>query len=946
MRTNLPVTNTEVEVKDGELIVSKTDLKGRITYINKTFLEVSGFTEQELIGEPHNIVRHPDMPPEAYKDLWETLKAGKPWTGYVKNRCKNGDFYWVVANATPIWENGSLAGYMSVRRRAERSAIEEVEKVYRLFRDGKANGLTIREGKVIKTALLSRGLDKLANFPIKSRFAAISGILSALLIVVGGVGLYGMSQIEKGLTTVYNDRAVPMGQLNAIVRSMVIDRLNVSESLLHPGTDNINRRLQESEKNIGKSNEIWDAYMATYLTPKEKVLANKFSDSRSRFVKEGLRPAMASLREGKLDQARQINDKLDRLFEPARDDVNALIQLQLDVARQEHDAAEEKFSLFRNAAITAIFLGIAFAAWLSWVSYRAIVLPLNRVRDQMKEIAQGNMNLTVRKDRDDEVGEMADSFRSLFIKLGFDMSEANRKAEDMTRIKIALDNVTANVMMADNNRNIIYVNKSVIEMFGKAERDIKTELPQFETGKILGSSIDVFHKNPQHQAQMLAALKNTYRGTFMIGGRTMSVIANPVLNEKGDRLGAVVEWDDRTAEVAVEREVAGIVEAAANGDFTQRIEVAGKEGFFKTLAEGVNRFVQVTESGLNEVVDMLHAISEGDLSRHMEGSYGGTFEQLKVDANATVDKLREIVNSIRESTGSINTAAGEIAAGNTDLSARTESQAASIEETAASMEELTSTVKMNAENARQASQLSFSATDVAVHGGEVVGQVVETMGTIADSSKKIADIISVIDGIAFQTNILALNAAVEAARAGEQGRGFAVVAGEVRNLAQRSAAAAKEIKELIQDSVGKVENGHQLVARAGETMKDVVESIRKVSDIMTEISSASNEQSSGIEQVNLAMAQMDEAVQQNAALVEEAAAAAKSMEDQASRLVDAVGIFKLGTGQKDWDGVSDRRGPNRAVNVERLPASKGLAALARQPAKRAAAGDDGDWDVF
>ncbi len=945
MRTNLPVTNTEVEIKDGELIVSKTDLKGRITYINKTFIEVSGFTEQELIGEPHNIVRHPDMPPEAYKDLWETLKAGKPWTGYVKNRCKNGDFYWVVANATPIWENGSLAGYMSVRKRAERSAIEEVEKAYRQFREDKAGGLAIREGKVIRTSLLPRFVDRLANLTIRHRFMAISGILTSLLILVGGVGVYGMSQIEAGLTTVYNDRAVPMGQLNTIVRNMMANRQNVSESLLHPNVDNISLRLKESERNIGEINELWEAYITTYLTPEEKVLAGKFAESRGRFVKEGLKPAMAALKEGKLEQARQINDRLDVLFEPARENVNALVKLQLDVAKQEHDAAENKYAYIRNAAIVAITLGVVFAAWLSWATYRAIVIPLNRTRDQMGEIAQGNMNLTVRKDRNDEVGDMVDSFRSLFIKIGFDMSEANRRAEEMSRVQSALDSSTAAITISDMNELLVYMSpmgKKLMQSIGG---------PDFNVDALIGRKLTDLFVDNDAAAKLQEATRTGADVDFLFRDHHLRLAARPVVDVKGNNLGRVSQWTDRTAEVKVEEEVAEIVDAAASGNFTRRIDLDGKSGFFRSLSEGVNRFVGETENGLNQVVEMLHAISEGDLSRHMEGNYGGTFEQLKQDANATVDRLREIVSSIRESTGSINTAAGEIAAGNADLSARTESQAASIEETAASMEELTSTVKMNAENARQASQLSFSATDVAVHGGEVVGQVVQTMGTIADSSKKIADIISVIDGIAFQTNILALNAAVEAARAGEQGRGFAVVAGEVRNLAQRSAAAAKEIKELIQDSVGKVENGHQLVARAGETMKDVVESIRKVSDIMTEISSASNEQSSGIEQVNLAMAQMDEAVQQNAALVEEAAAAAKSMEDQANKLVDAVGIFKLGDGKQEWDGMSDRRGPNRATNVERLSKNK-PAHIKEQPGsmtrmmRETASGDDAGWEVF
>jgi len=696
------------------------------------------------------------------------------------------------------------------------------------------------------------------------------------------------------------------------------------------------------DRNIADITRTWEAYMANYLTPEEKNLAGKFAESRGQFVRDGLRPAMAALKLGRLDQARQVNDRLDSLFEPVREDVNALIQLQQDVARQEFETSEARYSFIRNAALVSIALGLAFAVWLSWVTYRAIVVPLNRSRDQMREIAQGNMSLTVRKDRNNEIGEMVDSFRSLFIKLGFDMSEANRRADEMSRVQSALDSSTAAITISDMNGLLVYmspVGRKLMQSIGGTD---------FNVDALIGGKLTDLFTDDEAAAKMQEATRTGADVDFLFKGHHLRLAARPIVDARGNNLGRVSQWTDRTAEVKVEEEVAEIVEAAANGNFTRRIDLDGKSGFFRTLSEGVNRFVGETEKGLNQVVDMLHAISEGDLSRHMEGSYGGTFEQLKQDANATVDKLREIVNSILESTGSINIAAGEIATGNADLSSRTESQAASIEETAASMEELTSTVKMNAENARQASQLSVNATGVAVHGGEVVGRVVETMGTIADSSKKIADIISVIDGIAFQTNILALNAAVEAARAGEQGRGFAVVAGEVRNLAQRTAAAAKEIKELIHDSVGKVESGHQLVARAGDTMKDVVESIRKVSDIMTEISSASNEQSSGIEQVNLAMAQMDEAVQQNAALVEQAAAAAKSMEDQAGRLVEAVSIFKLGgSEQQDWDGKADRRGPNRAKNVDRLPVSRAASNPSQSQGRRVASGGhDDDWDVF
>jgi methyl-accepting chemotaxis protein len=338
---------------------------------------------------------------------------------------------------------------------------------------------------------------------------------------------------------------------------------------------------------------------------------------------------------------------------------------------------------------------------------------------------------------------------------------------------------------------------------------------------------------------------------------------------------------------------------------------------------------------LAHAVDIARAVAAGDLTGQIGAQSNSETGQLLSALKEMKDGLAGIVSEVRTGADTITTSADEIATGTLDLSSRTEQQASSLEETAASMEELTSTVKQNAENARQANQLAAAASKVAVDGGAVVSQVVETMGAINDSSKKIVDIISVIDGIAFQTNILALNAAVEAARAGEQGRGFAVVASEVRNLAQRSAAAAKEIKSLIDDSVGKVDAGSRLVGQAGATMQDVVDSVKRVTDIMAEITAASAEQSSGIEQVNQAIIQMDQVTQQNAALVEEASAAAESMQDQAGKLAQMVSAFRLEAHAAAGGASQARRAPPAAA-VPKL-----------RPAPRLATSAAGaDWDEF
>jgi methyl-accepting chemotaxis protein len=324
-------------------------------------------------------------------------------------------------------------------------------------------------------------------------------------------------------------------------------------------------------------------------------------------------------------------------------------------------------------------------------------------------------------------------------------------------------------------------------------------------------------------------------------------------------------------------------------------------------------------------LEVANTVAAGDLTSRIEVTTHDEMGQLLQALKAMNESLARTVRTVRSGTDTIATASGEVAAGSLDLSSRTEQQASSLEETASSMEELTSTVKQNADNARQANVLAESASNVAARGGAVIEQVVGTMREIHDASGKIADIIGVIDGIAFQTNILALNAAVEAARAGEQGRGFAVVAGEVRNLAQRSAAAAREIKALIVDSTGKVENGSKLVGEAGSTMREIVDGVRRVTDIMSEITAASHEQSSGIEQINRAIAQMDEVTQQNAALVEQTSAAAEAMQDQAARLAQAVSVFKV-------EGTAQAVAPTPSRPVKRVEAPK--LAQAAKPAQR------------
>ena len=575
---------------------------------------------------------------------------------------------------------------------------------------------------------------------ISTRLTILIGLMSAILIGIGLLGLIGISQSNAGLKTVYEDRTVPLGQVADIERLLLRNRLAIAVSLVTPTPETINPNTAEIEANITAIGKTWEAYMATTLRPEEAQLAKKFAEDRARFVQEGLRPTVAALRANDIAGANRIVvDKIRPLYQPVGAGIVALKQLQLDVAQAEFKAAESRYTMFRVVSISAIVAGVLFAV-----------------------------------------------------------------------------------------------------LFGMA----------------------------------------------------------------------LIRGISRSLQNAVD-----VSEAVAQGDLTRQVDTSGKD----------------------EVVKVLQALA------------------------AMQHNLGQIVSTVRQGSESVASASTQIAQGNQDLSARTESQASALEETAASMEELSSTVKQNADNARQANQLAQSASKVAVQGGEVVAQVVDTMKGINDSSKKIADIISVIDGIAFQTNILALNAAVEAARAGEQGRGFAVVASEVRSLAGRSAEAAKEIKKLITDSVDQVGQGTSLVDQAGATMNEVVAAIRRVTDIMAEISAASSEQSQGVSQIGEAITNMDQTTQQNAALVEEMAAAASSLKSQAQDLVESVAVFKLASGAgpaRSLPALAARQAPVRtpaprpapAPGTQRrlvAPAKPRVAppAAAAAPAK-ASAGADSDWETF
>ena len=698
MRDNQQVTQNEYVVRDGALIVSATDLEGRIVLVSPEFIQVSGFSEEELMGRNHGLLRHPDIPAAVYEDLWKTLRSGRPWTGVLKNRRKDGDYYWDIASATPLREGGAVSGYMTVRTKPSATQIREVEHLYRKMRDGTDKSLHMSEGQFVRT----------------SWWQSLSP-------------LRGISDQGKR----WLDTAIGVAVLLAAAAVLLVPSL----------------------------------------------------------------PGGPSLR-----------------------------------------------------MLIAVLLGVRCVLWIT-----RVFLAANR-REALSEdtisfiqdLAEGRFTTTFNSVSNQKAGDVQRALLTLRIKLGFQVAEDRRNA---ALLRQALNSASASVMLTDENLRVVYLNASAQRLFQNAESDFRKELPDFQADKLTGSYLDALHKNPERHRELLNALKEPKTSDIRIGERAFRVVTTPVHDTNGRRMGTTVDWFDRTHEVRAEEEVNAIVKGALEGELDRRIAIEGKTGFLLVLAQGVN---------------------------HM------------------LDNMVKIIRDVQEAASEVGRAASEISDGNLGLSERTQEQSAALEATAASMEQMTSTVKQNADNASQANQLAAAARSQAEKGGVIVGKAVGAMSEMNVAAQRIADIIGTIDEIAFQTNLLALNAAVEAARAGEQGRGFAVVAAEVRNLASRSAVAAKEIKGLIHDCVQKVGDSSTLVTQSGTTLTDILVSVKKVADIVGEIAAASREQSAGIDQVNEAVMQMDGMTQQNAALIEEASAASGAMAQQANMLVETMSGYRLG----------------------------------------------------
>ena len=731
MRNNQPVTQNEFDVPENQILVSKTDLHGNITESNSAFGIVSGFTQEELIGSPHNIVRHPDVPSEIFADMWADLKEGRPWTQFVKNRRKNGDYYWVKAQATPIYEDEKVVGYMSVRSKATEQEKQQAQRAYQAIADGKAS---IQHGQIYYGR-------KWPNLNPLTSFSPMQFLMLSVLL---------FSVIPSFLTL--------FGKLSLVAEGALLMSLGLM------------------------------AVMATY---------GLFLQAR---VKQSMR------------------------------------------------------NLYRIAS---------------------------------KQAPQH-----VAYDPTSYLGQLVNAERSLYLASLEDREENLNRLDQAQQLQMAMDRMQSNIMTIDADCNIVYMNDNMKEFLKERESRLQTLLPDLDVKKALGANIDIFHKNPSHQRQMIAALTEKQVVKIEIAGIHFELAMIPVFNRSGIRTSTLVEWQDLSEEVQLIENVHQVVEDAQKGYLGKRIDLTEVDGVAKDLSLSINQLLESIQEAMGEVIKVTNGMAEGDLTNMIENSYEGELGELKHAVNHSISRLNQVVDSASQAASIVNSTSELVQSRSSDLGGRIQQQAAAIEQTSATMNQMNSMIQNNTQNANQAATVAKDVQSKASQGAEVMNQTIEAMNQIQESSHKISEIVTMIDSIAFQTNLLALNAAVEAARAGDHGRGFAVVAGEVRTLAQKSADAAKDITSLIGESVERIDHGTRLASESGEFLNTIVNSVDEMTSMITEIASASNEQAHGTNQVNVAISEIDQTTQQNALVVEESTDAAMRMSDQAKILSKDMAYFE------------------------------------------------------
>ena len=709
----------------------------------------------------------------------------------------------------------------------------------------------------------------LGNWRLSTKLAASFGLMLAILIFIGALAVSRLETSADRAAEI-NDRLLPsidtLRQINALIGELRIGELRFLDAR------NDQELARYDKEAVGRVDAVRTAIGKFVSTaPEERSGWQRFEEAWNQYLSLHTQ-AFAARKAGHNAEAEML------LLEKARDvrracakELDALAELNQREAKESAATARALYVRSRGMIIAMVVLAIVLGVTVALVAGLDITRSVREATAVFARMAEGNLTTVIQTKRRDELGQLLGRLGEMQQMLRGRLEADHKTSAANERIKQGLDSVSSCVMVADAAGEIIYVNQALASMLGAAEQDIRRDLPGFSVASLLGSTVDRFNHDAAQQRQVVEQLRGTHSVQIDLGGHMFNLTYNAILDGNGQRLGTVLEWKERTQEVAVEKALEAMLSEVIDGNLSRRLSVQGMSGFFATIGSSVN---QLTNT------------------------------------------MGDLVGKVTETAGEVYRGAMEISQANAELSSRTEQQASSLEQTASSMEEMTSTVRQTADNAAQANQLATAARDQAEKGGGVTARAVQAMGEIGESSKRIADIIGVIDELAFQTNLLALNAAVEAARAGEHGRGFAVVASEVRNLAERSARAAKEIKELIENSTAQVQQGSVLVADSGKMLEEIVVAVKKVSDIVGEIAAASREQSSGIEQVNKAVMQMDEMTQQNAAMVEQASAASSTMADQARLLTEMMSRYRMAA-------AAAGAAPAHASDVTPLRAARG-----------------------
>ena len=754
-------------------------------------------------------------------------------------------------------------------------------------------------------------LNAFKNLSIRLKLLCGFGVIGFLLVIIGGLSIVGMNRMNENAEFIYKTNLLGV----TIMSDLRAQMLRRSNFVVWHILANDAATMTAREKSILELDKEIEGTLAKYVPliveEEERKVFEKLKAGIPEYME--VRKKMLQLsRNYSKDAAIEIqNTELAEKINALYDAVDWLVKENNRQADQSYQSGHDLSTSLNWGMGILNISALLIGAFTVWFVSRLIVENLTNVLGAAQQLQSGNLTHRSTVTVKDEIGKLATAFNQMAAKIEANVSEALESKYKIEAVSKAQTMIELNM-----DGTILTANQNFLNCLGYTLEEIKGQHHRMfaeRTYATSGEYATFWQKlnRGEYDAGVYRRLAK--------GGKEIWIQAsyNPILDANGKPYKVVEFATDVTGEKQAEIEVERLISAASDGHLQERIKSERFEGPPKLLTENFNRLLDAVVKPWQEAQEVLIALSNSDLTKSMTGDYRGDFDQIKNSINTAIAKLKESMITVREATESVSISAEEITKGNEDLSQRTTQQAASLEETSSAMEEMTATVKQNADNAKQANQLAAAAREVATKGGAVTGSAVNAMGEITKCSKKIADIITVIDEIAFQTNLLALNAAVEAARAGEHGRGFAVVAAEVRNLAQRSATAAKEIKGLIMESMQRVSEGSELVNQSGQTLTEIVTSVKRLTDIMGEISAASQEQASGIDQVNTSVMQMDQTTQQNAALVEEVTAASQSMKAQAAALKKQVMAFRI-------HSTEDMKAVIPSVNELRVRTGKAL----------------------